>query len=219
MTLTRPTLFLVSFLAVALLIPTRVSSQETDSVLSPIKLDIKTALDQKEKLKLAKAGLKAYLKQSDWAEVVNLSEDYSVWLSQLRRKLKGNIIMIQMDIELRTPATLDKGKFIDKRHIVDTLDLGEAAKLSTVEEREMFRIVQKQLAKREKPKSLAAAVVGGVAGIALPGIGALIQNGLKHLGSELENQYTADQAVEGMVIGALLVMKLREMIDNVQKNK
>lgn len=212
-------LFLISLSAVLALNQSYAQSEPVDTVLSPIKLDIKTALDEKGELKLAKAGLKVYLKQSEWAKVVNLGEDYSVWLTQFRRKLKGNVLRIEMDIELRTPATLDKGEFLDKRHIVDTLDLGEAAKLSTVEEREMHHIVQKQLVKREMPKSLVSSVVGAAASVALPGVGTLIQNGLKYLGTELESQYNADQAVEAMVIGALLIVELKDMIDNVHAEK
>ncbi len=198
---------------------TRAQTYVTDTASVPIKLDIKTALAVKEKSKLAKAGLIAYLKQSDWAEVVNFGEKYSVWIENFRRKLRGNTIQFQLDLELRTQADLGIGRLLVTRHIADTVDLSESAELRTFEEREVYRLVEKKLASRGKLKSLVPTVVGAVAGVALPGPGTLIQNGLKYLGPELEGKYTADEAVEGMVIGATLVTELKAMLDTVRTGK
>lgn len=197
----------------------RAQTTNADTARAPIKLDIKTALAVKEKSKLAKAGLIAYLKQSDWAKVVNFGEDYSVWIENFRRKLRGNTIQFQLDLELRTQADIGIGKLIVTSHIADTVDLSGVAELKTFEERELYRLIEKKLASRGKLKSLVPTVVGAVAGVALPGPGTLIQNGLKYLGPELEGKYTADEAVEGMVVGATLVTELKAMLDAAQTLK
>ena len=198
---------------------TRAQSVNADTARPPIKIDIKTALAVKEKSKLAKAGLIAYLKQSDWAKVVNFGEDYAVWLEKFQRRLRGNTILFQLDLELRTRADIGIGKLIITRHVADTVDLSEVAELRTFEERELCRLVEKKLASRGKLKSLVPTVVGAVTGLVLPGPGTLIQGGLKHLGSELDKEYTADEAIEGMVVGATLITELKAMLDAVPSKK
>ena len=98
---------------------------------SQTKLDLKTPLEDKEKLKLAKAGLAAYLQQAEWASIVNLGEDYSVWIKNLKRGFKGNVLMFEVDLELKTQADISTGTLISARHIRDTVDLTETASLKT----------------------------------------------------------------------------------------
>ena len=212
------------FLAYLVLVFTRLcvaqaQSKDADSVQKPIKIDVKTAWDEKDKLKLVKAGLKTYLKQSEWAELVNLNADYAVWLTKLRRKVHGNTIFIELNIELKTPSTLGTGILLEQRHVKDTLDLEEVVGLSTIEEREIYQLIMKQLAKREMPKTLVLAVGGAVAAVTLPGVGTLVKNGLAQLGTELEAKYRADQAVEAMVVGAVLITEVKDMVDSVQTKR
>lgn len=42
-----------------------------------VKLDIKTHFDEKAKLKIAKAGLLAYLKQSSWGVPKDVGEEFT----------------------------------------------------------------------------------------------------------------------------------------------
>lgn len=184
------------------------------SIQSPVKIDVKTPAGEKDKLKVVKAGLNAFLKQSDWAKVVNLSEDYSIILCNYKRKLKGNIVRFELDLELRTGSVLGSGKLISSKHLADSIDLAEAAKLHTVEEREMHHFVLEQLTKNQKYKS-ALDAVGSLTGV--PVASALVEKGLSLFGVELEGNYRTDQAVEGMVMGALLMVELQPMIESLNK--
>jgi hypothetical protein len=176
------------------------------------KIDIKTPVEDKDKLKLAKAGLAAYLQQADWASIVNFGEDYSVWIKNLKRRFKGNVLMFEVDLELKTTADISTGTLISARHLKDTLDLTEAANLKTFESREAYELVEKQLTKNNKYKPITA-VVGTATNV--PIAGTVVQQGLKFLGVDVETQYRPDQAIEAMVLGAILVTNLKEMLDAV----
>lgn len=183
---------------------------------SQLKIDLKTPLEDKEKLKLAKAGLGAFLRQAEWAHVVNVGEDYSVWIKNLKRKFKGNVLHFELDLEIKTAADLTSGKLISSRHIKDSVDLAAAAELKTFENREMNKLVEEQLKKNNKLKPVTA-VIG--AATSLPVAGGIVENGLKYFGVDLESDYTPDQAIEGMTLGAVMMIHLKEMIDALPKKK
>jgi len=175
-----------------------------------LKIDLKTPLEDKEKLKLAKAGLGAFLRQAEWAQVVNVGEDYSVWIKNLKRKFKGNVLHFELDLEVKTAADLTSGKLLSARHIRDSVDLSVVAELKTFEKREMNKLVEEQLKKNNKFKPVTA-VIGTAT--SLPVAGGIVEQGLKYLGVDLESGYTPDQAVEGMTLGAVMMIHLKEMID------
>lgn len=181
-----------------------------DVAFAQVKIDIKTPVADKEKLKFAKSGLGAYLRQSEWAEVVNVGEDYSVWIKNLKRRFKGNVLHFEVDLELKTNADIGSGKLIDRRHIKDSVDLQEAADLKTFEEREMSLLVEKQLMKNNKFKP-ATIIVGTATNVPLAGT--VVSQGLKYLGVDLESEFTPDQAIEAMTLGAVLIVPLKDMID------
>jgi hypothetical protein len=186
-----------------------------DTLSKPVKVDVKTGLGEKEKSKLAKAGLIAYLKQTDWAEVTNLGEAYSLWIENFQRKLRGNAILFQLDLELRSRADFGSGKLLATRHIADTVDMSDVSELKTFQDRELFQLIEKKLSKRISLKTLIPTVVGAAAKFVLPGPGLLIQGGMSNFSKEMERQFTVDEAVEGMVIGAVLVIETKDMLNGV----
>ncbi|MEK6565272.1 MAG: hypothetical protein AABZ41_01050 [Bacteroidota bacterium] len=181
-----------------------------------LKIDLKTPVQDKEKLKLAKAGLGAFLRQADWAHVVNVGEDYSVWIKNLKRRFKGNILHFELDLEIKSAADLTSGKPVSVRHIKDSVDLAAAAELKTFEAREMNKLVEEQLTKNNKFKPVSA-VVGTVTNV--PVAGGIVEKGLEYFGVDLESKFTPDQAIEGMTLGAVMMIHLKEMIDAIPPKK
>lgn len=181
-----------------------------------IKIDLKTPVNDKEKLKLAKAGLGAYLRQVEWAKVVNVGEDYSVWVKNLKRRFKGNVLHFEVDLELKTAADLGSGKPVSARHMKDSVDLSEATNLKTFEEREMSDLVAKQLTKNNKFNPVST-IIGTATNVPL--VGTVVQKGLEYLGVELESKFTPGQAIEAMTLGAVLIVTLKEMIDALPPKK
>ncbi len=198
---------------------TKVRFAILDTLSIPVKLDIKTGLGDKEKSKLAKAGLIAYLKQSDWAEVVNFGETYAVWIENFQRKLRGNSILFHFDLELRTRADIGSGKLLLTHHVADTVDMSETTDLKTFQDRELYRLIEKKINSRFSIKKLIPTVVGGAAKVGIPGAGGLVQGGLGHFGAAMGRECTSDEAVEGMVLGATLVTHTKAMLNEVLMKK
>jgi hypothetical protein len=186
------------------------------TALSQYKIDLKTPAGDKEKLRLAKAGLGSYLRQAEWAKVVNVGEDYSVWIKNLNRKFKGNVLYFDVTLEVRTTADVGSGTLLNGRTIRDTIDLSAIGTTTTFEDREIIREVEKQIQKNNKYKPIPV-VLGTVTGV--PIAGPIVEKGLKFLGVDLEAKVTPDQAVESMVLGAVLIANLREMIDELSRLK
>jgi hypothetical protein len=177
----------------------------------PVTIDVKTPMRDKEQLKLAKAGLVGYLRQVDWATIVNFGEDYAAVIQNLRRRLKGDSLIFSVEIELRTAVDLGSGTLLEKRTIRDTVDLSPLSRGRTFEEREVRLLVEEEVFKNSKykPIEVALSTVSGV-----PIAGAVIAQGLKYVGVELNAKLTADEAVEAMVLGAGLFVNLKDMIDH-----
>lgn len=179
-----------------------------------IKIDVKTPQEDKEKLRFAKAGLGAYLRQAEWAEVVNIGEDYSVWIKNLKRRFVGNVLHFTVTLEVRTTADIGSGKLLSGRTITDTIDLSSLGSKTTFEEREIIGHVEEQIQKNNKYKPLPL-VLGTATGV--PIAGPIVEKGLKYIGVDLEAEVTPDQAIESMVLGAVLIVNLKEMLDELQQ--
>jgi len=80
------------------------------------KFDVKTELIEKFANAGAKAGLKANIENSGWAEVVEFGEEYSMYIVNAERDPKSNIIHLEFDFELREPEFIIKGKLLKIKH-------------------------------------------------------------------------------------------------------
>jgi len=173
-----------------------------------VKLDIKTPLEQKPQERVVKAGLIAYLKQSEWARVVKIGEDFSVWILNYQRRLKGDTLMYNLELEVRTAAMITRGKLIATRHISDTVDLAWSESHDTFEGRDIEQSIERKLKMNGNVLTSLPALLG-FPHLALISI---IHNGLKNFGDDLKSTYVLDQAVEGMVVGAKLMKEVKEML-------
>jgi hypothetical protein len=98
-----------------------------------------------------------------------------------------------------------------------TEELGDVTEFSNTTQ-QMNRIVEKQLIKSGKLKPLVSAV-GTVttAATSVPGVSTILEKGLKLFGIDLNAEYTADDAIIGMVLGSTLIAELKTMIDEIEE--
>ena len=80
----------------------------------------------------------------------------------------------------------------------------------------MNKLVEEQLTKNNKFKPVSA-VVGTVTNV--PVAGGIVEKGLEYFGVDLESKFTPDQAIEGMTLGAVMMIHLKEMIDAIPPKK
>lgn len=79
--------------------------------------DVKTLMQEKSQLKFIKIAVINNLQNSNWAKVTEFGENYSFWLTNLKRTQLGDSVQSEFDFDLRTPAMLTHGKHIISKHI------------------------------------------------------------------------------------------------------
>ena len=79
------------------------------SAQEPIRLDVKTRLGDKADLSPTHIGAAAHLATVGWVETVEFGEDFSVWLLDYRKVLRGDTTVVALGVELRTPAFIRSG--------------------------------------------------------------------------------------------------------------
>ncbi|MBT3605845.1 MAG: hypothetical protein HN521_22500 [Candidatus Latescibacteria bacterium] len=79
--------------------------------------DVKTKLSEKNNLHIIKIGLIHTINESSWASVGDIGEDYSLWLTDLRRVQKQDSMYVVIKVELRTKAMFTSGMLIHGRDV------------------------------------------------------------------------------------------------------
>jgi hypothetical protein len=85
-----------------------------------VAIDVKTTTGGKIDLAPVEVGMTVCLNQSDWANVSEIGEDYSLWLKSYERIKKGENTEARLTLELRTPAFLRSGSLIISRTVATT---------------------------------------------------------------------------------------------------
>jgi len=83
-----------------------------------IAFDVKINLSEKVDLAPVEVGTTICLTQSDWANVRETGEEYSLWLKEYERIKEGKDTRAKLTVELRTPALLRSGRLIATRQFM-----------------------------------------------------------------------------------------------------
>ncbi len=78
--------------------------------------DVKTPLAAKYELQIVKQGVLLALDDSPTAHVQEFGEDYSLWLTEVQRFLRGDSLHVIAQIELRGPSALGRGELFARRN-------------------------------------------------------------------------------------------------------
>lgn len=105
--------FILSVLLVSLIVPL----PHPPSAAAQYDLDVKTQFEEMARLRSVKQGVKAILEDQAWASVVEFGEDYSLWLTDLNRRHRGEYLHVDLTVALRTPTMLGTGEHIDAERI------------------------------------------------------------------------------------------------------
>lgn len=86
----------------------------------PVSIDIKTSFGGKVEFAPVEVGASICLNRSEWANVTEVGEDYSLWLKEYERIKDGTDTRAELTVELRTPAFLRSGSLISSQHVTAT---------------------------------------------------------------------------------------------------
>ncbi|MBN2601925.1 MAG: hypothetical protein JXR87_08030 [Candidatus Marinimicrobia bacterium] len=79
--------------------------------------DIKTTFEEKAELLPVELGTTLVFSQSDWAGILEIGEDYCIFMRNYRRKEINQAVFISLDIELRKPGTFKAGEILGNRTV------------------------------------------------------------------------------------------------------
>lgn len=187
-----------------------------------VKIDIKSPLSERYTAETARSGLAAVLSLSDWMEEVEFGEDYQLRIQNFKRKVKANTIYYNFEIELQDDSSLDplsQGNSLEKMLIVDSLNLSEIKKEKNLEESELMAIVEKQLKQSSSLENFMSSLTRTAVDVNFYGAGTVLQNGLNILGIDINRKITQTDMLEGMYLGAKIMIKLDSMIKKQEKKK
>lgn len=92
-------------------------------------LDVKTMMEEKGQLTAIKQAVIGALESAEWAEVTEVGEDYSLWITGAQRWQRGNQLHGEVILELRTAAMLSRGTFVNNRRVQFRFDQEQVQKV------------------------------------------------------------------------------------------
>src|SRR5581483_9689706 len=128
---------IIVFLSLILITPVTATAE--------IKFDVKTKLHERRQLRLIKLAVVQLINESNWAKVKEFGEDYSLWLKNIKRRLNGELIVLELDVEIHGPAMITEGAFIDRRHLTMTYNPSAAEKVNPDKADSLNTMVHEQL--------------------------------------------------------------------------
>jgi len=179
-----------------------------------LQFDVKTPIAQKNKLQNVKAGVLTTIEESSWAKATEVGEDFSLWLMDLERRVRGDSMSISLRVELRTKAMIFRGRLLATSQATITYDRSKAmhfvdsvsVQLGETSTDEDYAGIARTLSGLAKFAGLSTGVpiVGQLSGAALGTITSKLSGLLRRKPSELE-------ALESLWIGEAVMMSAESM--------
>ena len=164
--------------------------------------DVKTTFNDKLKLQTIKAGVIHSIESSSWAEIKDFGEDYSLWLRGLSRTQINDSLIVKILIQLRSPAMLTGGDFIDQKEIMISYHWEEMQTASDSINKNMFNN------KQDQSVAIANSLTKLVKGVSvlssdfiIPGIDLLAKVPMTNLGSIIKSNPSPVAVMESLLIG------------------
>ena len=129
--------------------------------------DVKTTYNDKAfkgELRTIKQGVIHSIETSSWAEIKDFGEDYSLWISRPNRTHLNDSLTVKVLIQLRSPAMITMGDFIDQKEIVISYHWEEMQTASDSIDVNIFKNKQRQSSEIISNLSSLAKTVGKLSG-------------------------------------------------------
>ncbi len=179
-----------------------------------IKIDLKTAFEEKLELRHIKSGIEHSLKSCPTFRCGEVGEDYSFWITAVERSLlKDGRVRLSVSLELRTPAMITHGKLLKQSTVTVQYTPGGKKEMALLSKGQMSVAPLTQVLVSVLGKdvmSLAATTslgLGPIAAVATNVIEGYVSKALNRLGS-----YSNGEQLEGLLIGPKCVSELKRMI-------
>lgn len=180
----------------------------SNSLLAQISFDVKTTMEEKKQLHIIKIAVINALKQSNWSRVVEVREDYSLWLTNLQRYSNENFLISEIDLDLRTPAMITHGEHITGVHISVEFDTIGISNVHTSNDTLMNALLVKGLS-----NSGLLTKFSDMFSISDPLSGYIINAFISDFITEMNRQPTPFESYEANLLAAKAVVELKKLFE------
>jgi hypothetical protein len=174
-----------------------------------VAVDVKTALAEKKALAVAKSGVISYLKQSTWAKVAELHEQYAIWLANYRQIERGTTRAIELDVEVRAPRAIGKGAVTATRHVVVNYDLAATYNELAAEQRKAAVDLESGRAMQALMLTLGSTFAGAL--FEDKSDRTVVKRAVFYASQDLQKTPTFEETVECLAVGATVMRALEDM--------
>ncbi|PIU45426.1 MAG: hypothetical protein COS95_03515 [Ignavibacteriales bacterium CG07_land_8_20_14_0_80_59_12] len=179
-----------------------------------VAFDVKTTLEEKRQLHVIKIAVINALHQSNWATVKGVGENYSLWLTNLKRHSEGDSIKTEFDLDLRTPAMLSRGRHITSAHVSVLFDTTSISNVRSSNDTLINGLVVQGLESsgvlKEFSKFFSSSIPFG---------DLLIRPFVSKVLDELSRQPTPLESLEANLLAAQAIIQLRQMTQEDSRRK
>ena len=166
--------------------------------------DIKTRLKERARLQNVKRGITVVLEDQPWAGVVEIGEDYSLWITDLDRAHRGDSVHVRLTVSLRTPAMLTSGDHLDSQRIHVSYHWNQM-QMTAKEMPDFASIAASQAAKYGE-------ALGRIAGLPKEPSRLVLGDLLNTLAKTFYEYPSRFEAVESLLVGREVIKTTREMV-------
>jgi len=183
--------------------------------------DVKTQLEEKHRLQIAKQGVLHSIRSSSWASIEDVGEDFSLWLVNLNRQHQGDSIYVFLQVQLRSPAMFSSGNYLSHRNVIIRYHWDEIqlfAKDSI--DKNLFTSNQGNAEELTKSMVKMASFASTLSGASFLGAeeilgglsSAFIASTVGELGGVLQKEPSPVEVLESLMIGAQVLEHMESMI-------
>lgn len=97
--------------------------QSLPSFSQKVLLDVKTHFSDKSDLHFIKLATIHVFDTSTWARTVEIEEDFSLWLNNLKRIVHNDTAFVSLELELHSPSFINEGQLLAKNHVALSVPL------------------------------------------------------------------------------------------------
>lgn len=175
--------------------------------------DVKTKVELKENLHIVKIALINILNKSNWANVKEIGENYSLWIDNFTQQANGDSIIAEYDIDLRTPSMFTMGRYIKSKHIVVSFDTVGLSQIPVKNDTTINDLLIMVLERSKILDAFIRAVSNYTTGGAISPV--LIKSFIINVLNKINRKPTLFESIEANLLAAKTILELKNMTPNI----
>ncbi len=181
----------------------------SNSLFAQIVFDVKTTMEEKSQLHIIKLAVINAIEQSNWARVTEYNEDYSLWLTNFKRKSEDNSFKSDIDLDLRTPAMISRGKHIRGVYVSVTFDTSGISRVQVSNDTLMTNLLVQGIRSSGMMEEFSTLITNSI-----PFGFYFLNSFTQQVLSEINRQPTPMETYEANLLAAKAVVELKKLFDD-----